>query len=63
MGRIKTKLVKRITKEIIARHGDKLKNTFEDNKKVISEISDIQSKKIKNTIAGYVTKCIKAQKQ
>ena len=63
MGRIKTKLVKRVTADLIKDHGDKLKNNFEENKKKISELVDIRSKKVRNTIAGYVTKTIKAQKQ
>ena len=63
VGRIKTKLVKRITAELIKQHGDKLKNNFKDNKKIISELAEISSKKVKNTIAGYVTKSMKAQKQ
>jgi len=63
VGRIKTKLVKRITNELISRYPDKVKDNFEENKKAVNELTDIQSKKIKNTIAGYVSKKIKAQKQ
>ncbi len=63
MGRIKTKLVKRVTKELIKNYGDKLTEDFEKNKKIISDFAEIRSKKIRNTIAGYVTKNIKAQKQ
>ena len=63
VGRIKTKLVKRITKELIKKHGDELKTDFKENKEIINKLIDVQSKKIKNTIAGYVTKNIKAQKQ
>ncbi|MFH2028761.1 MAG: 30S ribosomal protein S17e [Nanoarchaeota archaeon] len=63
MGRIKTKLVKRITKELIKQHGEKLKTDFEENKKIISGLAEISSKKVRNVIAGYTTKQIKAQKQ
>jgi len=63
VGRIKTKLVKRITNDLISKYPDKVKDNFEENKKAVNELTDIQSKKIKNTIAGYVSKKIKAQKQ
>ena len=63
MGRIKTKLVKRITADLIKEHGNELKTDFKKNKEIINKLIEVQSKKIKNTIAGYVTKNIKAQKQ
>ena len=61
MGRIKTQLVKRITKQLIEVHGDKLKDNFNDNKVLVSKYTTIQSKKIRNTVAGYVTRLIKAK--
>lgn len=61
MGRIKTQLVKRITKQLIKAHGDKLKDNFNDNKVLVSKYTTIQSKKIRNTVAGYVTRLIKAK--
>ncbi|MDP7323506.1 MAG: 30S ribosomal protein S17e [Candidatus Woesearchaeota archaeon] len=56
MGRIKTQLLKRITNKIIRDHKDKVKDNFEDNKKVVTELADIPSKKHRNIIAGYVTR-------
>jgi len=47
VGRIKTKLVKRITDDLLSKYPDKVKDNFEDNKKVVNELTDIQSKKIK----------------
>jgi len=61
MGRIKTQLLKRITNQLIRDHDSELKKDFEENKKVISELADIPSKKHKNSIAGYVTRKKKAQ--
>jgi ribosomal protein S17E len=63
VGRIKTKLVKRVTGDLIREHGELLKTDFKENKKVIATLAEIRSKKVMNTVAGYVTKCIKAQKQ
>jgi small subunit ribosomal protein S17e len=56
MGRIKTKLVKRITNDVLKNFGDELTTTFDENKKVITEHVDSQSKKLRNTIAGYATR-------
>ena len=60
MGRIKTQLVKRISLDLVKNHGEKFKTDFEENKKIVSELTDVESKKIRNVIAGYVTRLIKS---
>jgi len=62
MGRIKTKQIKRIALQLIELHRDKFKNNFEDNKKLVEEFAEIPSKKMRNVIAGYITR-LKQQKQ
>ncbi len=56
MGRIKTRLTKRITNELMVKHGDKLKDNFEENKLIVSQYVTIPSTKIRNVIAGYATR-------
>ena len=63
VGRIKTKLVKRVTMKIIDEHSDKLKDNFEDNKKVLSDLADFPSKKIRNIVAGYATRIMKNREE
>ncbi len=62
MGRIKTKLVKAKTRDFLEAHGDKFSTDFSANKKVISEHSNISSKKIRNAMAGYLVRIKKAEK-
>ncbi len=62
MGRIKTTLIKRISNEIVEKHSDKFKDNFEENKSIVEEVAVISSKKLRNTIAGYVTRQVKANK-
>lgn len=56
MGRIKTKLVKRLTLELLERHREKLSNEFDTNKRLVAELMAGTSKKLRNVIAGYVTR-------
>jgi len=63
VGRIKTKPVKRRTEEIMERYGDKFKTDFTENKGILGPLIETKSKKIKNTIAGYITRLVKKQKQ
>lgn len=59
MGRIKTKYIKRKTKEIIDKYGDKFTTDYEENKRIISENYKFLSKKIRNIVAGYATRLTK----
>ncbi len=59
MGRIKTSLIKRVTKKIVAEHGDRLIPNFDENKKVVEGVIITQSKKIRNVVAGYATRLTK----
>ena len=62
MGRIKTKLIKRITLKLYHDHPEEFKPEFEANKEVVAKFAKIPSKKIRNIIAGYVTRLVR-QKQ
>ena len=56
MGRIKTKQVKRITRDLIKEFGDELNESFADNKQAVDQFVDVQSKKLRNSIAGYAAR-------
>ena len=59
MGRIKTQLIKRISNELVSTHRSEIKDSFEDNKAIIGKLTNIQSKKIRNSVAGYITRLLK----
>jgi len=63
VGRIKTTLIKRVTCELTERFGDKITDNFEKNKQLVSNVLSVPSKKIRNVIAGYVTRLVKKSKQ
>jgi small subunit ribosomal protein S17e len=56
MGRIKTTFVKRRTKELLKLHGEKFTTDFEENKKITSQHAKVASKKLRNILAGYMTR-------
>lgn len=59
MGRIKTSLVKRVSKQLIEKHKQEFSEDFAKNKKVVSKNAIIRSKKLRNIIAGYATRLTK----
>ena len=56
MGRIKTMLIKRTTEELMDKHSDEFTTSFDDNKRILDGKAKINSKKMRNIIAGYATR-------
>lgn len=56
MGKVRTETVKRAARELIERFPDKFTNEYELNKKAVNEVVQAPSKKLRNRIAGYVTR-------
>jgi small subunit ribosomal protein S17e len=56
MGRIKTTPIKRATMSLYNAHKENFTTDFNENKKHVDEHLLIKSKKIRNVIAGYMTR-------
>ena len=63
MGRIRTGHVKRSAERLIKIYKDEFTKDFDKNKKKVDEHAEIQTKKLRNQIAGYITKRIKTTKE
>jgi small subunit ribosomal protein S17e len=50
--------VKRIARELVKRYPDKFTTDFEDNKKLVESLVNISSTKLRNRIAGYITRLL-----
>lgn len=59
MGRVRNKVIKRASKQIVERHYSALDNDFHHNKRVTEDVAIIQSKRLRNKVAGYVTVLMK----
>jgi len=60
MGRIKSKLIKRTSRQLIENSDESFGKTFEENKKTLGHI--LPSKKMRNKIAGYIARVKKNRK-
>jgi|TARA_Y100000310_G_scaffold211176_1_gene211914 small subunit ribosomal protein S17e len=63
MGRIKTILVKRVTKKLVTEHKDEFSEDYNKNKEVLKKYIKTKSPKIRNVIAGYSARLIKQSKE
>ena len=55
MGRVRTKTVKRSARQIVEKYYQQLTMDFDTNKRVVDEVAEIPSKRMRNKIAGFVT--------
>ena len=59
MGRIKTKLAKRIGKKLVKVHSQEFTAEFDKNKSLVSAYTNVSSIKMRNVIAGYTSRLVK----
>lgn len=62
MGRVKTKKIRNITLDILSKYRELFTEDFEKNKEILNDILDTKSKKVRNVVAGYITRLIKNKK-
>jgi len=64
MGKVRTRKVKVLAKEILRAFGDRVSTDFEANKRLAGEVlTGRVSKKLRNKVAGYLTALAKKQLQ
>jgi len=60
MGRIKTTLIKRTSRQLIENSEESFNKDFENNKKSLGRV--LPSKKMRNGVAGYIARLKKNKK-
>ncbi|AOL16156.1 30S ribosomal protein S17e [Sulfolobus sp. A20] len=63
MGNIYTKDIKRIVRELYNKYKDEIKDDFSSNKQLVIRYVDVKSKKVRNRLAGYLTRYYKIMKE
>jgi small subunit ribosomal protein S17e len=60
MGKVRSALVKRTARKLLEMYPDVFTGDFEHNKRVVSQLIEYKSKKLRNQIAGYITHLVNA---
>ena len=63
MGKVRTEMVKRISIDLIDKYPKSFTMEFEQNKQFLKEIGLDVSKKLRNKIAGYVTRLVQIEER
>jgi len=61
LGNVRPEHVKRIARELLRLYADKFTVNFDDNKEAIQSLTNISSVKLRNRVAGYVTRLMTMQ--
>lgn len=56
MGKVRTVLIKRLARELVDRYADSFSKDFDQNKALVDELLTNTTKRLRNRIAGYVTR-------
>ncbi|MAK40972.1 MAG: 30S ribosomal protein S17e [Euryarchaeota archaeon] len=58
MGNIRPSFIKTRALRLIEIYPDQFTDDFDNNKKMVSEFSDVDNKRMRNWIAGYITRYV-----
>ncbi len=56
MGQVKTTFIKNLAKSLLEKYSKEFTDNFEKNKEKLNELMNFESKKIRNILAGYITR-------
>jgi len=63
MGKVRPTIVKRTARKLLSKYPEIFTDNFEENKKIIDQLVEYKSKRIRNRIAGYITHLVKIIKK
>ncbi len=56
MGNIRPTYIKRVAIELVKRYPDKFNDDYQHNKAMVAEVTDITDVRMRNRVAGYLTR-------
>ena len=62
MGKVRPEKVKKIARDLVKRFPDRFTTNFEENKVALHSMATIYSSKLRNLIAGYITRLVAISK-
>jgi len=63
LGKVRPDQVKKPAREILTRYHERFTTSFEENKKILDQVARVYSPRMKNRIAGYITRMMVIAKQ
>ena len=61
MGNVRTEQIKRTARELVSRFPGKFGGNFDENKKLVSQLLQGASTKVRNQVAGYIVRLVSSE--
>lgn len=58
LGKVRPEHVKKTARELIGLYPDRFSTDFQANKQVLDTLAEVSSSKLRNRIAGYITRLV-----
>lgn len=62
MGRVRPRHVKRLARDLVEQDEDRFEEDFDHNKEQLKEMDLVDSKKLRNRVAGYIVRVLQNKK-
>ena len=59
MGKVRPNHIKKLARELVEGFPKRFNSDFENNKKLVATLTNVTSTKIRNRVAGYITRLVK----
>jgi len=59
VGSIRPRYIKKAARELLQHYPDEFTTDFETNKRLVEQYTDVDSKKVRNRIAGYLVRLVR----
>lgn len=63
MGKVRTSLVKRTARRLLELFPNEISSDFNVNKELVKKYVHVKSKKLRNQIAGYLTRLVRLKQE
>lgn len=63
MGKVRTVLIKKVSKELINKYPDVFTTDFDTNKRLLDKYIEVDSKHLRNRISGYIVNLLKIREK
>jgi small subunit ribosomal protein S17e len=63
LGKVKTEQIKHLAKQLIERFPDQFSTNFDDNKRMVDELTEGATTRVRNQVAGYITRTYTLKQQ
>jgi len=62
VGQVKNLFIKNLARELVEKYPDKFSEDFQKNKEELEKLIRLESKKIRNLLAGYIVHILRRKK-